>query len=326
MADQLQILSWQTLENLLSAGASFEQPVEGITNCAVIYDLSEHRLGVEIPVKSLDLPKTLPLELSFSVEKIAGITKLVVSCSTEELFRSFYDFIHEILEAVHTNILTPIEAVEEAWSKWGRLIERESSLSREKQVGLLGELWLLEKLAEIHGWTYALDSWHETSVSEHDFCLSNRDIEVKTSTSEGRSHLISSLTQLLPALDRELFILSVHLTSAPMIAAGSFSLASRVLFVLNLLESDQNNLNRFKERLKQVGWKEEHMSSYQLGFVFRNSTRLIRVDERCPRIIETTLGNLGELRSLISSVSYRIDVAGLGVEDGDLDFETVFAK
>jgi hypothetical protein len=318
------VAEWRTIEYLLSSGASFLEPVTGITNCAIAYDLSYQRLSVEIPVFSEELPKSLPRSLNFRIGENGGVKRLLVSCDTRELFRSFYDFIHEILELVHAGTHLPNEAVDDAWSKWGLLIERQSALSREKQVGLIGELWFLQRIANEHGWQFALDSWHKTAVSEHDFCLRSTDIEVKTTTNELRTHMIGSLMQLEPSYGRDLYLLSIQITSASMMASDSFSLASSVEAIMNQIAKYPSNLDSFVQRLEQAGWQESHMNFYDSAFVMRSKSRLVSVDNGCPRVINTTLAGLtAEMRARIDSVSYRIDVTGLGFEDGETSYERV---
>lgn len=320
----LKIAEWHTIESLLSSGASFLEPVVGIPNCAIAFDMNYDRFSVEIPVDSEELPKPLPKALNFKIYENNGSLRLIVSCSSVELFRSFYDFIREVLELVHAGSHSPKNAVDEAWSKWGQLIERESSLSREKQIGLIGELWLLERLANLHGWDFALDSWHKVSVSEHDFCLRSSDIEVKTTTSENRSHMIGSLTQLQPSHGRELFLLSIQITTASMMARESFSLASKVRLIEELLKNSLENRNKFRYRLEQVGWQESHMNFYDATYLIRSKSRFVKVDENCPRIIEMSLGGMSdEMRARIRAVSYRIDVTGLGTEDDEPAFKKV---
>ena len=323
---KLQIAGWHTIERLLSSDASFLQPVIGVSNCAIAFDFELQNLSVAIPVDSSDLPALLPKALTMKIQIIDGSSKLVVGCNSRELFRSFYDFLIEVIELVFEGSSTPKEAVDEAWSKWGQLIEKESSLSKDKQIGLIGELWLLQRIASLHGWIYALDSWHKTALSEHDFCLPNVDIEVKTTTNENRTHMIGSLTQLQPSNGRELYLLSIQLTSASDIAVKSFSLATMVNSIIDEVDKEPNTLEIFIERLTKAGWQASHMRFYDSRFIFRSRTRFVFVDDNCPRMVESTLSGISqELRSRIGSVAYRVDVTGLGFEDGEHLFEKVLS-
>ncbi len=327
MLDNLQIAEWRTINNLMNSGASFVEPIGGIAKCAITFDIDYQTLSVEMPTSTYDLPKVQPRSLRIKVTNINGSQKLVVSCNSAELYRSFYDFVHEVLELVYSGDHSPKDAVEMSWMTWGQLIERESSLSREKQIGLLGEIWLLERLALLRDWEFALDAWHKTAMSEHDFCLPLRDIEVKTCTGESRSHLIGSLTQLQPSTDRDLYLLSVQLTSASTMAPGSFSLASKVKAVEEALSNHKKSLTKFQLRLTSAGWDNRHSDYYDSSFVIRSKTRLLRVDESCPRIVATTLSGLSDaMRSRISSVGYRIDITNLGVEDGNHDFDQILTS
>lgn len=315
------MISWHNLEILLNECASFEEPVVGINGCAIAYDYGQHRLSLEIPVASSDLPSSLLKEITFNILCKNDENILSIACYSEDLFRSFYDFIREILEQVGVFLKSPQQALHDAWETWGRLIERESSLSREKQVGLLGELVLLKFIAEGRGWRFALDAWHDDSRSEHDFCLSTADIEVKTCTTEKRIHQIGSLTQLQNSSGRDLYLFSVQLTSAPSIAEDSFSLASVVDLLLETLKEEPKLCVKLKRRLEQAGWRESHMNFYDSTFVFRNSIKIISIDDSFPRIIESTISHLGrEITSRIVSVGYRIDVTGLGFNFQSTEF------
>jgi hypothetical protein len=249
---------------------------------------------------------------------------LVLATENSELRRYFYDFSVEVLELTQHKLMSACDAVDEAWQRWGQLIEQQTVLSRERQVGLIGELQLLRRLSETRGWDYALDAWHRTARAEHDFCLELCDIEVKTTTADRRIHTIGSIDQLLPSPGRPLYLLSNQLAVAPRLAADSFSLASMVEALLSILNINQGLQKLFCERLEHVGWRQHHMAYYQTTFVRRNLARLVPVDENCPRIIPQMLvGALGNVSNRIESVMYSIDVSDLGWQEGAAEFKGV---
>ncbi|NBO55436.1 MAG: PD-(D/E)XK motif protein [Actinobacteria bacterium] len=248
----------------------------------------------------------------------------MLATASVELRRYFYDFAVEVLELTQRGSHTAQAAVDEAWKRWGELIEQQSVLSRERQVGLLGELHLLRLLAAAYDWSFAIDAWHRTTRAEHDFCLELCDIEVKTTTSDRRVHTIGSIDQLLPSPNRPLYILSNQFAIAPKLAAKSFSLASTVRDLLKQLERDVSLQSALKQRLAQVGWRENHMGYYQTTFVVRDFARLVPVDDACPRIVpQMLIDSLGSVSNRIESVMYSIDVSDLGWQEGSPEYMQV---
>lgn len=318
---QLEIITWNNLELLISGSASFVENVCINLGCFIKFNQQMNELCFEMNTLSEKLPRNLPSELKFRVITDEGRSRLIISCMASELYRNFYDFGCEVLEMVLAKTHLPHEAVDEAWTKWGRLIDRQTVLSYEKQVGLIGELWTLRRVADSRGWATALESWHLNANAEHDFGLEDFDLEVKSTTSESRTHMIGSLTQLLPSPGRDLYLLSIQLTSAANNAKNSFTLSSCVLAIFAQLANLDVLQAQFSQRLAQAGWKQEHMHLYDTSFIARSNPFLIHVDQNCPRLVVDLLKSMpANLLNRIESVAYRIKVDGLGVEDGTSKF------
>jgi len=319
------IISWPNLEDLISEGNSFRMLIAGSQNAWISFDAIRTELAVEIEQQSAVLPAVLPQAISMRLTKDAkGFNLLVLATASVELRRYFYDFAVEVLELTQRGSHTAQAAVNEAWKRWGELIEQQSVLSRERQVGLIGELHLLRLLAAAYDWSFAIDAWHRTARAEHDFCLELCDIEVKTTTSDRRVHTIGSIDQLLASPNRPLYILSNQFAIAPKLAAKSFSLASTVRDLLKQLERDVSLQSALKQRLTQVGWRENHMDYYQTTFVVRDFARLVPVDHACPRIVpQMLIDSLGSVSNRIESVMYSIDVSDLGWQEGSPEYMQV---
>lgn len=316
------IISWPNLSELISEANSFRMRVAGQRPAWISFEAGRTELAVEIEEETGLLPKVLPQAISLRLTRGEDGCKLLsLATSSVELHRYFYDFAVEVLELTQRGGHGASEAVDEAWQRWGELIEQQSVLSRERQIGLIGELQFLGRLARARGWQYAIDAWHRTARAEHDFCLENCDVEVKTTTSDRRVHTIGSIDQLLPSPGRPLYLLSNQYAVAPRLAAGSFSLASIVGQAFLDLEFDHSLRAAFKQRLQLVGWREHHMSYYQTSFVIRGMAFLVPVDESCPRIVpEMLVEGLGSVSSRIETVMYSIDVSDMGWKDGSNEF------
>ena len=88
------------------------------------------------------------------------------------------------------------------------LLARAPRLSEDQEIGLFGELVALDRLIDGVGETRALAAWLGPRSEEHDFVLGEADVEVKTTRSERRIHVIHGLGQLTPTPGRPLHLMS----------------------------------------------------------------------------------------------------------------------
>lgn len=107
---------------------------------------------------------------------------------------------------------TPRHALVQALDDWQTLFQwSPTPLSREEQIGLYGELLVLERLAEMDP-VGALLSWTGPGKSLRDFSSEKAFMEVKCTTSQDAKRIsISSLDQLDPAAGDPLFLVLVSL-------------------------------------------------------------------------------------------------------------------
>ena len=80
-----------------------------------------------------------------------------------------------------------------------------SNLSEHFQLGLFGELRLLEMFIKNFGWEKSLDFWKGPDSGLHDFEINNSLIEVKTTLSDPPSIKIVKPEQLFKPESRKLF-------------------------------------------------------------------------------------------------------------------------
>lgn len=101
-------------------------------------------------------------------------------------------------------------------SRWQAFWQKESAeFTREKQLGLIGELLAIRNIAS--SINEAIECWTGPSGHQHDFTGSNKSLEVKTSARRTGplTHEISSLDQLQAPAIGDLLFLSVRLSSDP---------------------------------------------------------------------------------------------------------------
>lgn len=307
------LLTWENVEGLMAIGA-FRHPFPVGRQADLHYDGDLLSLEIELlqgePQQDLNL---LPESIRFDFSSTNHIVS--VKCLDVRLQRHFYMFVCETLELIREAGRHPTDALRIAWERFGDFIQQQTVLSHEKQIGLLGELTFLTTLASINeiGWGNALDAWHHTERSEHDFSLPHSDFEIKTTTRERREHVIGSIDQLRGNPRRALSLVSYHLTNSPKNADKSLCLAQLVTQILQTLMPHPALRERFSSRLGKAGWRESHNHLYAEHYVHRSIPTVTLVDGSFPRLTRDTLIQLpAEARVRITSVVYGIDVSDLG--------------
>lgn len=316
------ILSWDHLIERIQLNIPFQQIIPGDPICLLIYDSRDTSLELHIENHDALQPSVEPLNIEISALQKNGVNYLSLKINDAEVFREFYDFMVEIVDSVQILRIEPHLAIDKAWKTWILLLGQESILSKEKQLGLMGELWLLQRVAQKQDWRVALDCWHSDARAEHDFSFQIYDIEVKSTSSEDRVHIIGSVHQLMPAVGRELLLLSLQFTGAPLLLVSSFSLASLVQDISKNLKNEDLEDN-FNSRLTKAGWNPSHTRHYSKRFILRSQPYLIKVDDNCPKITPPVLQGIASFQyDRFVGISYRINVSGLGFADGTDDFHS----
>jgi hypothetical protein len=199
-----------------------------------------------------------------------------------------------------------------------------SALPREKEIGLLGELWFLKLLTQLAG-DRSVGAWTAPDDEAHDFRLGSLEIEVKTTTSNERVHWIHGLGQLEPSPEADLRLLSVHLTS-PGIDAG-FSLSSLVQDLRSTFR-DMGQEDLFMTRFQAyTGLPPGDEIQYTRRYKHRSPAALMSVGQAgFPKLLAKDLQDIPrDGLDRIVRVDYAIGVDGLGVSEGSTEFIDILA-
>jgi hypothetical protein len=199
-------------------------------------------------------------------------------------------------------------AVAETLASFKDILSRRQRLTDEQQVGLLGELLFLEHCLDRIGPQEALDAWLGAAGEEHDFVFASFDVELKSTRSEARVHVINSTTQLESSPNRPLYLLSQQFT-----AAGA---AKRGATLPNVINRIRKTLGPQKRRVldtevEKIGWRDEDEALYPNRWVSRSEPRAYIVDEDFPAITPTRLASAVPKPEHVVSVQYRLDVTQL---------------
>jgi len=180
-------------------------------------------------------------------------------------------------------------------------------LTDEKEAGLIGELLVLEHLCGTHDEDTAMRAWLGPLSEEHDFALAEFDAEVKTTRSEGRVHRIGTETQLQPSAGRPLYLVSIQITLAGDAKEG-FTLPDLAERIGRDLDKTRTDYDR---HLQDVGYRAADSDLYPGRWQLRAQPRAYIVDDTFPAITGTLLEQHVPQSTLVSTVSYRVDVSHL---------------
>lgn len=290
---------------------------------ALFLDQNADRLGARFEQAAPRSAAPLVPLAEIHVDDVVGDSRRLIEIWTDarHLFGNFYRLLSEVAAEVVNDSRDPDSALAAAVSRWDALLSRPALMSEETQAGLFGELWLLERLISVHG-PEAVEAWVGPVRQPHDFRFGDIELEVKTTSGAKRIHMINGVGQLQASLDCRLYLLSLKLANA---GAGGRTLAETVDALEASLAGSADMLQRFRTALTAVGYDPLDSVHYPRRRRLRDAAMLIPIDDGVPRLTDEALAGV-ERRfapDRITSVTYAIDVEGLGVSDNTEAFLAV---
>jgi hypothetical protein len=310
----MEFLTWDTLGIHLAKRNPCLLPIGGTRNLRIAYIPGEEALALLLPLNAeIEVPPSLFAEIDTVVRYEKGQPIFQVSVSRKELFPAFHQLAVLIARKFESPQATALGAFQEAVDSWQALVQRKPLLSEEQQLGLFGELAVLEALILRDG-LKALECWTayaQDKSERHDFRIGTTEIEVKSTRSRKRLHVIHGLTQMVESPGRQLYVLSLKFEHG---GNSGRSLSDRVNDVRKRLKPDASYNQLFEEKLLSANYRDSDSTHYSAKLITADYPHLIAVDDQFPRITESLLANgLGtKLISRIGEVTYRVDLDGLG--------------
>lgn len=226
-----------------------------------------------------------------------------------DVFRGALPAVWRIADLIQLEQVGFGEAVVETLGDFRELLEGASGLSPERELGLFGELTVLDCLISGTSCSEAIAAWRGPDAEEHDFDLGCGDLEVKSTASEKRLHWIGSLSQLNPTPGRRLWLLSMQLTMGLGEAVTIAELIGKLR--LRLAGADQNV---FEKKLYVAGWRDRYAPKVRRRFRLRSTPLLLPVNADFPALTQDRVAAAGMPLSRLRDIAYSIDVAGLAEE------------
>ncbi len=249
--------------------------------------------------------------ISLSVRKIGNESHYQVGSQSTPLLREVYYFLCGVVSRAEQSDEGLPDVIESELVAWGALLRKPVSIDRNQEIGLLGELWVLWRILQNLG-TEALDCWTGTSSEQHDFRLTTDDLEVKTTLSHSRDHVISSLDQLVTNEHRSLSVISIQLKPAG--GGPGASLQDAVDKISQQLLRSPTSLRMFNDKITAIGYRHDNGSHYADRYCLRSGPTLVPVNSEFPRITMDSLSTALSISSLqrIRKVIYTANLDGMG--------------
>jgi hypothetical protein len=312
--------SWDTVLASLSAQQPRRFPVPGHPHLYVHVEPGINRLSLLVPWKPATVVPVSPLrEISFSRRSIDGETFLAAGTSTSSLQQECYSFLLTVADAIQLKAMSPEAALVQQLQAWGALLQPASRLSKEEEIGLIGELWVLHRLVSATGPSAVL-AWVAAEPESHDFRFGSYDLEVKTTTARERRHTINDPSQVTPLPGHDLWFASLQI--APSGRDSGRTLPESIERLMELLSGDGAAQARFQAVVTARGYLNSDAPHYPTRFGLRTAVQLIPVAASFPAltrdVLESALGR--ERAGRVPGLSYMVRLDGLGFEDGTDSF------
>jgi hypothetical protein len=253
----------------------------------------------------------LPEGLGFHVTRVNseqhGLVWLALTRSPHGNLELFSAMVSDVLHAIlatgtgdHSRELRAFLGRIRAWQEFMR--KGAVPLSAENEVGLVGELTVLEKMLEV-GMVpeAAIRAWSGPLDGLRDFELGFGAIEVKTTVaSAGLVAKIGSLEQLDDTNCKPIFLGAVKYA----LTESGQTLPEKISAIRAQLESDPITLSEFDDRVLAAGCMPAHSSQYHRRFSLREIA-ILEVDENFPRLMH------GNVTPGVISARYEINLEPL---------------
>jgi hypothetical protein len=309
-------LDLSNLQHHLREWVPVEFPVDGSPAASLFIDPHRQAVGIRIPDDGSRPDTKLEHVRARSVHH-GGTRWIEVTITDRALFLDGYPVLCAIADRVQLQGMTVAAAVSDALHLLGRLLERVDRMSIERELGLFGELLLLAGLCHSLGAARAVAGWLGPNREEHDVGVEGIDIEVKTTTSEQRSHWISSLTQLQNTPGRPLWLVSYQLTAA---GSDSGHTLTQLITAVRGLVDDGPPRERLEAVLTESGWRDIHEQLFVNRWQLRSHPLALHVDEEFPRLTPARLTAAQVDTVRIPDVRYRVNLTGLVEQSEPPDF------
>lgn len=313
MARTHALIDWSRLRAAyIGESVPLEQPLVDDPALSLVYDPNSNSLGLRARVPVGKVWRRLGSLSNVTVRRVLLDGKEYVEVLTDsvDLFRPIYALASDVLNRVAEGQIDVLGVLEASLSDFEALVASANGMSREKAVGLFGELWVLRELMRAGVTSSAC--WIGFDQQLHDFRLSTLELEVKTTGGNTRRHTIHGLNQLTPTPGHTLMLVSIRLAIPG--AADGESLKDLVEAISGQLDRAGLEKVSFRRRVAGLGYDsadEQCLVKHRLAAVPMAVAVGVDVPELSYAWLHRTIG--ADSATRIRNVDLTLDLEGLGV-------------
>lgn len=302
-------LNFESLDTYWATRIPMEIPVPGEPVCRLHLDPGHDEISLLTPLVGQEpsLSRFRNIDLNTFAEDHESWAELRIRVAGS--LHGAYSILVTVADRMQIGQESLAVAVPRAIAEHRGVLAGRVGLSEEQEIGLYGELLVLESLLH-DGVKEATHAWAGPLSEEHDFTFVSAHVEVKTTSAERRRHMIGTLQQLEPVRGVPLWLLSIQLTRSS--GAGGRALAQLVHDVRGISGERVIDVD---DRLAAVGWDDDVQDLFTTVWTLRSTPRCYRVDESFPALTQDRLVQSVPQASFLSDVSYRVDVTDLDPSD-----------
>lgn len=294
------------LDGYWADGNTARIPVPGTPACEIVVDPAHGELRLVLPAdgKEPDVARFRNIDLATFTDD--GDVWWELRVLAEDTLHEAYSLLTRIADLVQLERFAVGVAVRDALDAYRALLSSRGAMAEEQQVGLFGELLLLEYLLTAVGPEQVVPAWMGPLNEEHDIAFPDVHLEVKTTKGEHRRHMISGTQQLQPLRGIPLWLVSIQVT--PTTADAGRTLTDLVGAVRTAAGELRH---RVDDLLVATGWRDADADLYTRHLTLRSQPRAYLVDGDFPALTDDRLGQVVPQAELVDDVKYRVDVTHL---------------
>lgn len=228
-----------------------------------------------------------------------------ITCQNELFHSLFNSLITELSKELYISTEPTLALVDKILKGWKKFWDDPlvNILSKEDQIGLLGELYFMFYwLFPVFG-VSTVNSWCGPLKLRHDFEFSRFSIEVKSTIQNRSLYQIHGISQLEAPENGKLFLFGLQMRIE---VSASITLGSLVSRISDELAYSHPENEKFQELLHKWGYFSEFSEKYNEVHYEVLDQCLYIVDEGFPRVIQTMLPSA--TRQLIESMTYAVNL------------------
>lgn len=299
-------LTFSTLDQLWSSGIPMEIPIKGLPACRLQLDAAHGVLTLLTAYKTPDSDVARLKNIAFNVVAVGETDLPEQTIRVDGNVHAAYGLPAIVADEMQVEERPLAAAVASGIARYRSLLFSCGPFTAEKEVGLFGELLFLEFLFRQIGPGPAVTAWQGPMSEEHDFIFPMLHVEVKTTRSERRKHLINGLRQLVSLRSIPLSGLSIQITPGSP-EGGPDTVTNRRTGP----DDGGGHQAAVEARVTNADWVHEDADLYTTSWVLRSESRAYSLRDHFMATTPALIGPVVPNFDLVSEISYRGDLADL---------------